>query len=178
MGAKHGILNVFVPSADFRNGAFRQISQDATESERFAAFAYLAPLGVMTDLAERLRMPSDWRAVVSETGIVRSVAKRFRSEHLNDVELWRSLINVRDEVVRAAICVETDSDVSRRLIDFRDRLRPMRTAINGDDLISLGVERGPMIGQILDELLAARIEGSISNADEERDYVIGRLAGG
>ena len=37
--------------------------QDATESERFAAFAYLAPTGVMTDLAERLRMSSDWRAI-------------------------------------------------------------------------------------------------------------------
>ena len=178
MASKHGILNVFVPNADFRDGAFRQMSQDATESERFAGFAYLAPTGVMIDLAERLRMPSDWRAIVSETHIVRSVAKRFRSEHLNDVELWRSLINVRDEVVRAAICVETDSEVSRRLIDFRDRLRPMRTAINGDDLISLGVERGPMIGRILDELLAARVEGSISDTDEERDYVMRRLAGG
>lgn len=178
MASKHGILNVFVPNADFRDGAFRQMSQDATESERFAAFAYLEPMGVMTNLAERLKMPSDWRTIVSETGIVGSVAKRFRSEHLSDVELWRSLINVRDEVVRAAICVETDSEVSRCLIDFRDRLRPMRTAINGDDLISLGVEHGPMIGQILDELLAARIEGSISNADEERNYVMRRLAGG
>ncbi len=178
MAAKHGILNVFVPTADFRDGAFRQISQDATESERFAAFAYLAPMGVMTNLAERLRIPSDWCAIVSETDIVGNVAKRFRSEHLNDVELWRSLIDVRDEVVRAAICVETDSEVSRRLVDFRDRLRPMRTAINGDDLISLGVERGPMIGQILDELLVARIEGSISNAGEERAYVMRRLAGG
>ena len=54
----------------------------------------------------------------------------------------------------------------------------MRTAINGDDLIALGVERGPVIGQLLDELLTARIEGSISNADEERDYVMRRLAGG
>lgn len=178
MAVKHGILNVFVPNADFRDGAFRQIAQDATESERFAAFAYLAPMGVMIDLAERLGMPSDWCAIVSETDIVGSAAKRFRSEHLSDFELWRSLINVRDEVVRAAICVETDSDVSRRLIDFRDRLRPMRTAINGDDLISLGVERGPMIGQILDELLASRIEGSISNAGEERAYVMRRLAGG
>ena len=51
----------------------------------------------------------------------------------------------------------------------------MRTAINGDDLISLGVERGPMIGQLLEELLAARIEGSISDAEEERNYVIRRL---
>ncbi len=178
MAVKHGILKVFVPSADFRDGAFRQISQDVTESERFAAFAYLAPMDAMNNLAERLRMSSDWRAIVSETDIVRSVAKGCRTEHLSDVELWRSLIDVRDEVVRAAICVETDSDVSRRLIDFRDRLRPMRTAINGDDLISLGVERGPMIGQILDELLAARVEGSISNADEERAYVMRRLADG
>ena len=48
-------------SAGFRDGAFRQISHDATEAERFAAFVYLAPIGAMTDFAERLRMPSDWR---------------------------------------------------------------------------------------------------------------------
>ena len=178
MAAKHEILNVFVHNADFLDGAFRQISQDATESERFAAFAYLAPMGVMTDLAERLRMPSDWRVIVSETDIVSSVARRCRSKLVTDVELRQSLINVRDEIVRAAVSVETDADFSRRLIDFRDRLRPMRTATNGDDLIALGVERGPMIGQLLDELLAARIEGSISNADEERDYVMRRLADG
>ncbi len=178
MAVKHGILNVFVRNADFLDGAFRQISQDATESERFAAFAYLAPTGVMTDLAERLRMSSDWRAIVNETDIVSSVARRCRSKLVTDVELRQSLINVRDEIVRAAVSVETDADFSRRLIDFRDRLRHMRTAINGDDLIALGVERGPVIGQLLDELLTARIEGSISNAGEERDYVMRRLAGG
>ena len=178
IAAKYGILDIFVPIANFRDGAFQHIPSDATELERFAAFVYLAPINVMTDLAEKLRMPSDWRSIVRDTNITSGIAERCRSELVTDVKLWRSLANVRDEVIRTAICVETDSDVSQRLIDFRDRLRPMRTALNGDDLISLGVGRGPMIGQILDELLAARIEGSISNADEERDYVIRRSVGG
>ncbi len=178
MAAKYGILDIFVPDADLRDGAFRQIPPDATELERFAAFVFLAPVDAMIGLAELLRMPSDWCAIVSDNDNARGIAKRCRNERVSDVELWRSLINVRDEVVRAAICVETDSDVSRRLIDFRDRLRPMRTAINGDDLIALGVERGPIVGQLLDELLAARIEGSISDDEEERTYVIRRLADG
>ena len=178
IAAKHEILDIFVPNVDFRDGAFQQLSPDTTELERFAAFVYIAPMDVMTNLADKLRMPSDWRSIINDAGIARDTAARCQSGLVNDVELRRSLINVRNEVIRSAILVETDSNVSQRLIDFRDRLRPMRTALNGDDLISLGVERGPMIGQILDELLAARIEGSISNADEERDYVIRRLAGG
>ena len=178
IAAKHEILDIFVPNADFRDGAFQQLSPDTTKLERFAAFVYIAPMYAMTNLAEKLRMPSDWLSIVRDTNITSGIAERCRSELVTDVKLWRSLANVRDEVIRTAICVETDSDVSQRLIDFRDRLRPMRTALNGDDLISLGVERGPMIGQILDELLVARIEGSISNADEERNYVMRRLAGG
>lgn len=178
MATQLGMLDLFVPNADFRDGAFRYISRDAKESERFAAFAYLAPMDAMTDLAKRLKLPSDWSAIVSDAGIAQAVAESCRTESVSDIELWRSLIDIRDEVVSTAICAETDPDVSRRFIDFRDRLRPIQTAINGEELIALGVERSPMIGQLLDELLTARIEGSISNVDEERAYIMRRLSGG
>ena len=178
MATRFGMLNVLVPNADFQDGAFRHISPGATELERFAAFAYLAPMDAMIGLAKRLRMASDWCALIDDAGIARGVAESCRTERVSDVILRRSLIDIRDEVLSAAICVETDPDVSRRLGDFRDRLRPIQIAINGDDLIALGVERGPMIGQLLEELLVARIEGSISNADEERAYVMCRLSGG
>ncbi len=178
MAAQNGMLNILVPDANFRDGAFRQSPPVATELERFAAFAYLAQMDVMTDLAMRLRTPSDWRAIVSDTDIAREVAERCRSELVTDVELRRSLVNVRDEVIRAVICVETDRDISKRFIDFRDRLGTMRTTLNGDDLIVLGVAQGPMIGDLLEELLVLRIEGAIATADEERAYVIRRLADG
>ena len=175
---KHGILRVFFPSTDFQEGAFRNIAVDADEAERFAAFAYLASTDEMTNLVERLRMPSDWRAIVDEVGMVKRIAETLRRKPLSDVELRRALIDVRDAVVMAVIAVEPDPFISRRLIDFRDRLRPIRTTLKGDDIIELGIKRGPRVGQLLDELLDARTEGTISNADEERDYVIRRLADG
>ena len=178
MAAQNGMLNILVPDANFRDGAFRQSPPVATELERFAAFAYLAPMDVMTDLAMRLRMPSDWRAIVSDTDIARDIAEKFHSELVTEVELRHSLIDVRDEVIRAVICVETVRDISKRFIDFRDRLRTMRTALNGGDLIVLGVAQGPMIGDLLEELLVLRIEGAIATADEERAYVIRRLDDG
>ena len=164
MAAQNGILNIFLPHVNFPNGVFRRLSPSTTELERFAAFAYLVPMDVMIDLAERLMMPSEWRAIVSETDIVRGVVERCRSELVTDVELWRSLTNVRDETIRAAISVESDTVASRRLADYIARLRNMRTAFNGDDLIALGVAQGPMIGQLLDVLLKLRIEGAIVTA--------------
>ncbi len=178
IAAQNGILNILVSDANFRDGVFRRLSPCGTEMERFSAFAYMAPMDVMIDLAKRLRMPSDWCAIVNETYIARGVAERCRSELVTDVELWRSLADVRDEVIRAAISVESSTVASRRLVDYKTRLCKMRTALNGDDLIALGIAQGPMIGQLLDALLKLRIDGSIATADEERAYVMRHLSDG
>lgn len=178
MACEHGILDVFVPSTDFRDGAFRQIADDAGAMERFAVFAHLASVDAMTDLAERLKMPSDWHSIVIETGIARGIADRCRSERISDVALWRSLSEIRDEVIGAAISVESSTVALSRLVNYRTRLRNMGTVLKGDDLIALGIAEGPMIGQILDSLLKLRIEGKLSSVEEERDYVMRYLSGG
>ena len=85
---------------------------------------------------------------------------------------------VRDEVLRAVIATENNANIVSRFSDFRNRLRHVRPELNGDDLISLGVPRGPWVGELLNELLELRIGHSISNAGEEREYVIRRLSDG
>ena len=55
-----------------------------------------------------------------------------------------------------------------RLLDYHDRLRHVRPDLNGDDLLALGVPQGPRVGELLRELLAARLDGAASSrADEE-----------
>ena len=46
--------------------------------------------------------------------------------------------------------------------------REVKTAVSGDDLRKMGLKPGPAYGIILDQLLAARLDGEISSEEEEQ----------
>jgi len=50
--------------------------------------------------------------------------------------------------------------------------------LTGDDLIALGVARGPRIGELLDAVRDLQLEGALTGADAARDWVRGKLAAG
>ena len=120
-------------------------------------------------------MPSDWGETANDAATVRALVERCRNHQITDVELYRSLIDLQENVVRMAMLVENDVLVADRLRDFQTRLRHIRPELDGEDLIGLGVEQGPTIGRLLGDLLALRIEGLISTVDEERRHVIDQL---
>ncbi len=157
---------------------FRYLSSQATELERFAGFIYRIDAEVAHALADRLQMPSEWRSAVLQAIDARKVARRCAEGPVKDLTLRNSLAYVSDEVLRAVIATEGDSNIVNRFTEFRNRIRRIRPALNGDDLIDLGVPRGPMVGELLKELLELRIERSISDASEEREHVIRRLSDG
>ncbi|HRQ38787.1 MAG TPA: CBS domain-containing protein [Chloroflexota bacterium] len=59
-----------------------------------------------------------------------------------------------------------------RLIDLLERYvrewQGVKTAVTGNDLRALGLKPGPRFGAILDELLAARLDGRVTDAAGER----------
>ena len=178
LASEHGILKSLDINASFPAGVFRRISSNEPAVNRFAAFAYLLDEDSASSLANRLMMPSDWGETANDAATVRAVAEKCRSRQITDIELYRSLINVEENVVRIAMLVENDGLVADRLSDFQTRLRHIRPELDGEDLIDLGVEQGPTIGRLLGELLALRIEGVISTADEEHRHVIDQLSRG
>ena len=173
-----GLIAALGITDDLQSDALRNVRRNSSELERFAAFAYTVPPDALDSFVDQLKMPTVWRSVASEVNKARRVALRCSVETPNDLELRRSLINVRDEVIRAIASVDTDPAVKHRFEDFRTRLRPLRPSLNGDDLVALGVERGPMVGELLNELLEQRIQGQISTKAEERDFIVRRLSVG
>ena len=177
IAARYELIGALGISDDLQYAALRNIRQSASQMERFAAFAYHIPSETMDSFVESLKMPTEWRSVVRDVNQARKVVDRCRSDALNDVEMHRYLIDIRDDVVRAIISIDPDASVGRHFDDFRHRLRHIRPELNGNALIALGVERGPMVQKLLDELLERRIEGSLANAADERDFIIRRLSG-
>jgi len=58
-----------------------------------------------------------------------------------------------------------------RLRQYLDVWKQVSPGLSGDDLLAMGVPNGPMIGEILRELLAAKLDGSVTNEKGERALV-------
>jgi len=165
-------IRVYIP--DFYL-SFGRLLAHASELQRFAAFAYEVPEELLDSLVNRLKMPSKWQAVASDAANMRRVAHLCIRQFVSDRQLYRWLIDIDNRVLQTIIQIERKPAARKPLERFENRLRHIRTALNGDDLIALGVPRGPMIGQMLEELLARRIYGYISTAEQEREYVAAML---
>ncbi len=61
--------------------------------------------------------------------------------------------------------------LTRKLKEFeREGLKPKRL-INGNDLISIGIEPGPIMKEILEETYALQLEGKVSSRDEAFNWI-------
>lgn len=66
------------------------------------------------------------------------------------------------------LAARAGSDQIRRFVSlYLTRLRTMTTFLNGEDLLQLGLEPGPLFRRIKTRLLQARLNGEVLNRDEE-----------
>ena len=73
-------------------------------------------------------------------------------------------------------CALGASEADRaRLDDYLDRLRLVRPALTGDDLIALGVPRGPEVGRVLGALRDALLDGLVADREGEEAFVLDGL---
>jgi len=67
-----------------------------------------------------------------------------------------------------------DSPVAHQHINlFLTRLRYVKPALNGDDLVRMGIAPGPHIKEILHLLHEARLDGKVTSKKDEEGLVKG-----
>ena len=154
--------------------------------------AYLAalshPLAIHEGeaFAHRLHMPSAWAKVVRDT-----MAVRLRCEdsplssqeqapmscpHIGESQFSKAqLRSFLDRFSLASIQINAllsgPPQVRKALELYLNELRYVNPSLNGRDLISLGIAKGPMVGEILQKLKDARTEGRITTREEEMRLV-------
>lgn len=79
-------------------------------------------------------------------------------------------------LVTALVAAGPDSVNGRRIDDYQRRSADLRPALNGNDLLEMGLEPGPQIGDLLDKLLAARLDGEVQDEAGERALLSRLLA--
>ncbi|MYC06352.1 MAG: CCA tRNA nucleotidyltransferase [Chloroflexi bacterium] len=121
---------------------------------------------------QRLRLPSRLAQIMTDTGLAKS---RLRHDSSIDVfsrsEIYARLNTLHETAILGCSLREENGIVGRRLTLYQDELRHIKPVLNGDDLVALGVPQGPRIGELLHDLLEARLDGQVKTRQDEIDFI-------
>ncbi len=152
-----------------------------SEERGLVAISVLASGGTESDitgLAGRLNLGSRWRTVIHDAqtlgGVVGSLA---RSRPANS-ELYEELVVYDRAAIRSIALASEDAAAAEMLVLFLDELSHVETELRGGDIVAMGVEQGPTVGECLRRLKAARLDEAITDRAGEERFVRELIAGG
>ncbi|UCG23564.1 MAG: CBS domain-containing protein, partial [Chloroflexota bacterium] len=149
------------------------------ESPVFIYFALLMlphPDVVREEVMVRLKVRKSTRDDLSAasrllTELARLTAESKPSEVVQVLRTYPDRVLI---VVLSWLGPETAS--GQQIVQFQREWRDVRSTLNGNDLLAMGLEAGPQVGYLLNCLLAARLDGEVSDLAGERallDSLIG-----
>ncbi len=151
---------------------------EITPMEYLAALSYPLAAEEGEAFIHRLHMSSKWAEAVKDTIALRLGNEGWPSDDLSkgltDItpgQLCRLLDRFSPGSVRVNALLSESPEHRWALNCYLTELRYVKPFLNGRDLIALGVDRGPAVGELLAELRNARLDGRVSNRDQEIDWV-------
>lgn len=170
--AELGVLPAILPALGRREvtGTIRKAGALSAVPPSFwlAALSYHLTPGEGESLVQRLNLTREQSRLVRDTIWLRENEDAVRGAAATLSRLAAALGGIHPEAVAAAAPLTGDPVVSRVLAAHNARLQGDRAGISGDDLLDLGLARGPAVGAVLDRLRDARLDGLVTTPEEER----------
>ena len=129
----------------------------------------------MVELGTRLKIDTRWSRVAREVRSIKSEFGRLGAPDLSRSELFNLLCDLNPDVVHGCAIIIQDNAIKSNLWLYLNELRCIRSTIDGDYLLKLGVPEGPQVGELLDRLLHDRLEGLLSSRADEEALVANEL---
>ena len=176
-----GILAAIHPRLGVKErtlAALRRLYSESEEGRELIVAALLAyPLTPAEGqvLTRRLNLGVEWAKIVADTGAVRELLSELVEPDLRPSRLFGLLRACHTASLKACAMATEDRVLAERLRTYLTELRGVTTALSGRDIIELGAVEGPLIGELLRELLDARLNGLIASREEEVQLVLSRL---
>ena len=136
-----------------------------------AAMACSIGPAAVDGLVARLNMDGVWTRVARDAARLGGMVESLSQPDLRPSEIHTLLSGIDERAVIGASIAAGQPAVARSLSRYEAEFRHVKTELTGHDLIALGVPQGPRVGALLRELLAARLDGSVTDAGEERQLV-------
>jgi tRNA nucleotidyltransferase (CCA-adding enzyme) len=167
LGVLHAIHPVLAFTAE-QAAAFHRLPNSAPPLAAWPLLCWTASAQQLPDLIRRLALTRTQVTAVRAIPAIRDVEPQLRTA-IRPSEVVDLLSPLPLATVCAFVAMAGSAPAGQQAERYLTRWRTVRPILRGDDLIKLGVPRGPEIAEVLRELQAARLDGELkSRAGEER----------
>ena len=172
-----GLLAAISPG--LRIGSRSLEVMESGASTRFEDLLALSTFGLTQDEAEQVAKrfdgPEMWTKTIRGNPELADLVAVLDRSDIRRSEVAEILDSVPLQSIRAYIAAGPLLPRRDRLIEYVEKIRFERPEITGDDLIAAGIEEGPVIGQLIDFVRRARLDGQVKTKQEELDLAKSRL---
>ncbi len=174
-----GLLAAISPG--LRIGSRSLEVMESGASSRFEDLLALSTFGLTQaeaeQVAKRFDGPEMWTKTIRGNPELADLVAVLDRSDIRRSEVAEILDSVPLQSIRAYIAAGPPLPRRDRMIEYIDKIRFERPEITGDDLIAAGIEEGPVIGQLIDIVRRARLDGQVKTKQEELDLAKSRLPG-
>ena len=168
-------------SPGLRIGSRSLDTLDAPPSENMDDMLAVTTFGLSEEeadqVANRFDGPGAWSDSITGGARLAKLVSVLDREDQQRSEVADILGPIPLPAIRACIAVGPPLPRRNRMIEYVDKIRFEKPEITGDDLIAAGIPESPVIGQLIELVKRARLDGQVSTKEEELDLARSRLPG-
>jgi len=156
----------------------RQLSSPNPPSTNLylALLAYRLAGEESEDLISRLKLPKPAATTLRDTLSLQTKLPALASRAISQSAIYRLLHGYSPSAITANSLASNSAVARQHMQLFLNKLRYVKSALNGDDLIKMGIASGPQIKEVLQLLHEARLDGKVRTKKDEEELVKGWLA--
>ncbi len=137
----------------------------------FSLFFFPIRKNEMEDLIERLDMPKAVATVLRDIVKLKGIEARLEVASKDRLAFYQTLSGFSPHAILVLAIYCQNYSLKEALFHYYDKLRLVRTALKGKDLLDMGFTAGPSVGRALQKLLEARITGEVKSRKDETEFV-------
>ena len=119
----------------------------------------------------RLNFPKRLAQAMRHTLQLKAQLHSLASPQIRRSDIYQSLHDYTPHAIQANALASESPAASRHLQLYLAKLRYVKPLLNGEDLRRMGIPSGPQLGEILERLHEARLNGEVRTREEEERLV-------